>query len=76
VILELKKYLKRLEAKKNMQVFFFLDIKTSLLKPHSYIEGNEYTSEDAFDRFLKIRFFPMIMGKLSNIFNVKLSTYH
>jgi hypothetical protein len=44
-----------------MQIFFFLDIKTSFMKPHSFLETNEYPSEDAFDRFLKIRFFPIIL---------------
>lgn len=42
VIYELKRYLRRLENKKNMQIFFFLDIKTCLTRPHTYFETNEF----------------------------------
>lgn len=76
VIFELKKYLKRLDAKRQMQLFFFLDIKTIMTKAHTFVETNEYPLEDAFDRFLKIRFFPHVLHKINPVFNKDLTIFY
>lgn len=59
-----------------MSLFFFLDIKTGMTRPHCYFETNDYSSVDAFDRYLKIRFFPHVMNRISPIFNKTLAIYH
>lgn len=76
VLYELKKHLKKYDEQGLYSLFFFLSIKTALNKPHTYFETNEYQSEDAFDRFLKIRFFPTIMERLNPIFNKNHAKYY
>lgn len=76
VIYEIKKYLKKIETKRQMSLFFFLDIKTCMNKPQMFFETNEFTMEDAFDRFLKIRFFPCAMTFMSPVFKNDFSIYY
>jgi len=68
VAFELKRYLKNLENDFQYHIFFLLDVKTNLQSLSTNFESIEYQSEDAFDRFLKIRFFPTIMDRINPIF--------